>query len=152
MNRIVVLAAGLAALSTLPAAAANVEWRGAAVLTAVTGCGVDFAVGNTLPMRFRPSGLGDNGPNSKFALHQTFYSQAYIVSGRFPAALTTVNGGGLGAGYGAFAVAPKFKMTSVSPSTLAATTPSVAMVGEIQNFGDISGCKVTFRASGALKP
>lgn len=152
MNRIVVLAAGLAALSTLPAAAANIEWRGAAILTAVTGCGTDYAVGNSIPMRFRPSGLADNGSSSKFALHQTFFAQTYIVSGRFPAALTTVNGGALGAGYGTFAVAPKFKMTSVTPSTLAATTPSVAMVGEIQNFGDISGCKVTFRASGALKP
>lgn len=152
MNRILAITAGMLALSAVPAAAANVEWRGAAVLTAVTGCGTDYAVGNSIPIRYRPSGLGTNGTGSKFAFHQTFYAQAFMVSGRFPATLTTVNAGGTGAGWGAFAVAAKFKMTSITPSAYTATTPSLAFVGEIQNFEDVAGCNVSFRASAALKP
>lgn len=154
MNRILAITAGMLALSAVPATAATVEWRGAAVLTAVSGCGTDYAVGNSIPIRYRPSGLGTNGTGSKFAFHQTFYAQAFMISGRFPATLTTVSAGGTGAGSGSFATVAKFKMTSVTPSTptLNATTPSVALVGEIQNFGDLSGCNVSFRASGALKP
>lgn len=152
MNKIFAIASGLLALSVLPAAAANVEWRGAAILTAVTGCGTDYAVGNAIPIRYRPSGLGDNGANSKFAFHQTFYAQSFVVTGRFPATLTTVNAGGTGAGWGSFAVAAKFKMTSITPSSYTAATPSLAFVGEIQNFEDVAGCNVSFRASAALKP
>lgn len=152
MNKIFALATGLVALSVLPAAAANVEWRGAAILTAVTGCGTDYAVGNAIPMRYRASGLGDNGANSKFAVHQTFYAQSFVVTGRFPATATTVNAGGLGAGWGSFVVPAKVKMISISPTGYGATTPALTLVGEIQNFGEIAGCTVAFRAAGALKP
>jgi len=41
-------------------------------------------------------------------------------------------------------------MTSITPANYTATTPSLALVGEIQNFKDISGCNVSFRASATL--
>lgn len=142
----------LATVSAAPALAQTVEWRGVAVLTAVTGCGTDYQVTNAIPFRYRPSGIGSNGTKSKFAVHQTFFAQSFVVNGRFPTTLTTVSSGALGAGWGAFTTAAKFRMTSITPANYTATTPSLAFVGEIQNFEDTAGCNVKFRASAALRP
>lgn len=153
MIRISGAAAAVLLASVATASATTVEWRGVAVVTATTAaCGTDYSVGNAIPMRYRPSGLLDNGSYTRFAFHQTFYAQSYPISGRFPLkTFAAVDAGGVGSGWGSFATKANFKMMSIVPATYTEKTPSLAFVGVIQNFGDLAGCTVAFRASAALK-
>lgn len=153
MKKIIALAASLVAVTSVPALAQTIEWRGVAIiLSTTTACANDYAVGNSIPMRYRPSGIGSNGSNSKFAFHQTFYAQSFVTSsGRFATSTAAVvNAGSLGAGWGGFTNTAKMRLT-VTPSNHSATTASLAFAGQIQNFGDISGCTISFRSSAALK-
>lgn len=125
-------------------------WLGGAVLTSVTGCGTNYRVGEPIPMRYYPANLAGNDGYSKIAFHSTYYAQSFAYNGKFPNVLTAVIGGRTVSGTGAFSVTPKLKMTSITPANYTATTPSLALVGEIQNFKDISGCNVSFRASATL--
>jgi hypothetical protein len=153
MNKIFFAALALAA-STVSATAATVEWRGIAILTTVsTQCGSDYEVGNAIPIRYRPSGLGTNGTKSRLAFHQTFYSQSYnTTSGRFATgAVATVDAGSLGAGYGSFTNVAKVKLV-VTPQWPTTTTATLAFTGDIQNFVDLAGCNVSFRAAATLRP
>jgi len=145
------LTAVLLAASVTPSVAGIVEWRGAAVLTAVSGCGTDWLAGNSIPFRYRPSGIPGNDTSSKFGFHQTFFAHAYQHSGRFPKTMVAVDAVYISAYGGLFATPAKFQMTSITPAAYTATTPSLAFVGSIENFGNTAGCNVSFRASGALK-
>ena len=154
MTRFITTTAVLLLASVIPCQAAKVEWRGAAMLvTATTACGTEYMVGQAIPIRYRPSGLGDNGTKSSIAFHQNFYGQAFPVDGRFTTnTLTSVAAGQVGANWGAFTNQAKVNIFGISPASYNETTVTLSIFGLIQNFGDVSGCNVSFRSAVSLKP
>lgn len=141
-----------AVIMATPAAAANVEWRGdVVVLTASSAC--SGYAGNFLRVRYRPSGMGSNGANSKLAFHESWFAHSYKISGRFANSYKTVDAGVLGAGWGSFAddgITAQVALTT--PSSYNASTLVLAVSGGVKNFADTSGCNVTFRGSVSLMP
>ena len=149
-NKFVFLTMFLSAstITAMPARAANVEWRGHVLVKTASAACATYA-GAIVPVRFRPSGLGDNGANSKFAFHENWFAHAYKIAGRFATTYKAVAAGSVGAGWGSFAddgITAQVALT-VTPTNYAATTASLALSGGIRNFGDTSGCNVTFAGS-----
>ncbi len=152
MIRKITLAAALLTVSASAAFADTVEWRGAAMLTLVgSSCSASYSVGDAIPVRFRPSGLGTNGTKSVIAFHQTWYAQSFATDGRFSTSLADVRGGHVGAGWGAFDNTARLKL-SVSPSTFTASNTNLTMTGSVSNFADITGCTAYFRAAVTQRP
>ena len=146
-----------------PAAAPAVStgvpvYQGTAFVTAVTSaCATNFGVGDYYTMLFRQ--LVESG-NTSYGGGIAFFSPrsavAYVMPANKPLnggkqSQTSVNAHGESSKVGPFSYTGGFNLT-ISPATLAASTPNVTITGTVTNFFNYSGCTVTIRAALALRP
>ena len=145
----------LTAMSITSASAATVEFRGGGFLTNPTPeCIADgWGQSNYENVRFRPPNLGDNGPQTRLAIHSLFSAESYVLaSGNLNANFKNVQGGGTFAATGLYGNQAKVRVTFKQPATITATTKDIIIAGQIQTIGDVAGCQMDFRFSLTLKP
>ncbi|MEJ8574933.1 hypothetical protein [Microbaculum marinum] len=143
-----------AVLLASPASAATEEWRGGVYLTAETpACAEDgYQDREYVNVRYRPKGLGDNGPDSRISFfHPLFFATSYRRTGNFTKSYKPVQGGGMSASVWAFENTPRLKLKQ-SPARLKPSTPSVYITGVIRNYGDYVGCTMSFEGSLTKRP
>lgn len=125
------------------AAAAKVRWVGLFYVDAVSAkCPSDY-VGKTWQAKFRPSGLGDNGPTTAISLFHPNGALNWRGKGRIGAAWKKV------ASYSIYDtendIGPvRMRFTEQSPSTLKASTRFITIRGQVEDFDEYAGCTVTF--------
>ncbi len=149
MRKFVIAALVLA--SSVVAAEARTEWRGAGRLVALNQTCIDvgWTKGAKANLRFRPSGISDNGNMSQFATHLPYFAFGVRRTGRFGSALRGVQAFGVAAGgYGPIRGA-RFRFVSISPADFTADTPAITVVAEFTNYGGDAGC--TLRWKGRIR-
>lgn len=138
-----------------PASAATVEWRGGGYLTSASQACLDdgYLPTEYVSVRFRPRGLGDNGPNTKISFfHPLFFATSYVrMNGNFAKSFKPVVSGGVGGGPYVIDKGAKLKAT-MTPSSVKAGTQTVRIVGEIRYYGGTVGCNMTFDVNLTKRP
>lgn len=138
-----------------PAAAATHEWRGGGFITPLTqGCADDGWSGpEYASARFRPKGLGDNGPNERISFfHPLFFATSYVrENAKFAKSFKPVIQGGVGSGPYIQPTGAKLKATK-TPSNVKAGTETVRLVGEIKNYGAAPNCTMAFDVTLTKRP
>lgn len=83
MQRTLALAAiGLTAALAAPAQAQQVRFIGAIVISGSSGTCTDYdPTGDAALARFRPAGIGSNGPDSSFSIFYRSGSYGYMLPG-----------------------------------------------------------------------
>jgi hypothetical protein len=144
---------GVVALSAAvtPASAAEVEFRGGGYIEDFTSaCAAD---GYTDPVYvnaiYRPRKLGSNGASTRFSFFfPSYYAASYeLPKGKLGAAYKKVVGGATGTATSFFIVKPRMRILSKAPGRVKASTNSVSVTGQIDNFDGVSNCTATFRLS-----
>jgi len=147
MKRVVLSLAAVAASAAAPAAAETVFVGGATIRTVTTQCGSAATVGDYGRLIYRPASPGlDNGADSYLAF--VFNRAAYAMTVPNNTFRINVNYAGQGVG-STLNVSTKtggITQWTLSPATLAATTPSTTLTATLANFWAITGCTVTFNA------
>lgn len=127
-----------------------VEFRGFGYLQNFTaGCADTGWVGTPqFNVRYRPSGVGSNGPSSRLSFFDRFYAFSLrLQDGRFNRTWQQVDAGGTGSTTFQWENPASVRVTRHAPSSIGATTPQVRLVGQIRNFDGVVGCNVTFEAT-----
>ena len=144
--------AALAVALAAPAAAAEVEFRGAFCITTVNAActAVGWVTGCNVNFRFSPRNLGDNGGQTRLSLFDGFLSANYTMASGSPngATLKPVAGTRFGRGVSEFNSQWKITSQQPAPATLLATSTSVTFSGTITGFDNIAGCQISFKAAG----
>ncbi len=159
MNRWSVWCATFAALTlgALPAAAEAIQFRGEmGVASASTACGIlpYIEQGNLFRAVYKPAGLGSNGPSSALSLQITFpdilVSSFTLADGKFGPATQSVAAVQVEPSpEGSYEVenyTAQLRVPEQNPATLTDATKLVALRMQIQQFGNVAGCTVTFRS------
>ncbi|WP_237153387.1 hypothetical protein [Oryzibacter oryziterrae] len=149
-----VFLAALGGLSVASAHAAVVEFRGAICLTSkTTACTADgWDVGDCFTMRYSPRNLGTNGPSTEFTLLGPAFADNYELATGSLVGTTFKAVKGTHVGRTGYAFSPTMKITKQTPATPTATSPTLAILGNITNFGDTTGCTIGFSATGVNRP
>lgn len=152
MKRLICAALALSAVSE--PALAKVTWRGSMCITAVSSsCPAGDWQLTCYNMAYRPPNVSDNGPSTRFA----------FGDGNFRYGMGLASGSLIGTTYRAvsqtsvttFGYSPQnvtMRFTTHNPTTLTTTSPTVYIVGNINNTDGHAGCNLTFRATGVLAP
>ncbi len=140
---------------TTSASAQLVEWRGIAYVTNFTSaCSERGWSGNPqFNIRFRPSGLGENGTWSGLSFFNPWYAFGfYQPTGRFDRTWRAVDAGATGnTNYTWENVRIRILTQSPNNTALRATTPQVRMIGEIRGFETMPDCTASFEATMMLR-
>lgn len=143
--------AAMVLLLSVAAAEARTEWRGPGKLIDINQTCIDvgWTKGAKANLRFRPSGMSDNGNRSQFATHLAYFAFGASRDGRFSGALRGVQAFGVAAGGYGPVPGTKFRFVSFSPANFTETTPKITVVAEFTNYGGDIGCTARWR--GTLK-
>jgi hypothetical protein len=141
--------AGLMAAVLAGPAAADARWQGRFLIKAKAGSCPNYdPVGFRALVRFRPGHVGENGPDSSFALFERRYTQSYLLRAggtpkKFDRFFRKVEA--VSTGDRAFRVPnPVYvRFTSVSPA-ITPTAPFLHIAGQIRGFDEMPNCIVTF--------
>jgi hypothetical protein len=149
MLKVATLAAAFLSMAVSAASAQTVEFRGGGFLTNPTAACANAGLPEVLYVstRYRPPTLGDNGPETRFAVFQPlFLASSYsLASGNLNPTLKNVQGGLTGIGTAAFDA--KMSMASRTPTTVSLSTQSVVMSGKIRNYADNTNCTYDYDVS-----
>jgi hypothetical protein len=152
------VAALLAILMLAPAAAQaqRVEWRGFAYLYDFTEACAEYGWGGRIQMnvRYRPSGLADNGTSSRLSFFDDFYAFGLVLdNGAFSRRWQSVGAAGLGSSPYVWPDNVRLRVPVHQPRVdrLSASTPQVRLAGQIRNFDELRGCDVSFDATMLLR-
>jgi hypothetical protein len=144
--------AAILGLTATSAMAAKVEFRGALCLTSVnpTCLAEGWNTGCYSGSGYSPRNLGDNGPQTRLSLFSMFFAENYTLESGNLVGDTFRTVAGTGVGRGGFTFTSQMKITSQSPaaSKLTETTPSVTIIGSINDFDGTPGCNIEFTAAG----
>ena len=124
--------------------AVQYRWLGDLTYTYQTASCIDRVVGDHLIARFRPSGLGANGPNSHISMFYSNYAQGFRVVGPFTPAWKQAQGQDIGAGFGTYPPATYVRFLTQSPAVIAPNTNIITATGSIFNFDYTVNCTVNF--------
>lgn len=134
------------------AQAGRVDFAGRFHMTAQNAACVSFGDGiQPADFRYRPPNLGTNGTATKLTVIEGWGAENWqIASGSLiGTSWVTVTDTGIAGGAGQ--ITTKMRIRSQVPATLTATTPSVTIIGDIQNFQEDTGCTISFVATGYLQ-
>ncbi len=147
-RRSAIVGALLLLSATVPAAAEEVEYRGAGYLQNFTpACApkgyVDPVFVNAI---YRPRLLGTNGASTRLSFFiPPFYATSYeLPKGKLGDRFRRVVGGATGTATEFFATKPRMRITERTPDRVKPKTTSVTLAGQIDNFDGIKGCKADF--------
>jgi hypothetical protein len=150
MKRVMFAGLGLAMMIST-ASAARVEFVGAMnILAITTACTTaqETAVNQIYHMRYNPPNLGVVDSRTSLSFHDQGGSQNYTLPTGSLIGTTFQTVAGTGIYRYAFTYSTTMRITSQVPSTLTTATNSVTLVGNINDFDDVAGCNVQFRAAG----
>lgn len=151
MNRVSAIAMALFMIVS-PAAAAEIEFRGALCITSITPtCSLPgWVVGCHVNFRFAPRFLGDNGDATRLSVFDGFLASNYTMASGSPYGnnLRNVAGTRFGRSVSTFNSQWRFTSQSPNPGTLTATSPAVTFSGTVTTWDNIADCQVTFKGSG----
>ena len=132
------------------AEAARFRWWGHFEIYAKSGTCPDYdPIGTRGFAWFRPELAGsDNGAGSKLIFRQDLWTKGYrIPTGLFTTAFKQAETIYIGDNWGPDDTAiAQVRFITQAPPTLATTTVSIIITGQIKNFDFMPGCVVTFRA------
>ena|SRR5437868_1210451 len=143
------LALGLMASN---AVAGVVEFRGGfCLLTVTTSCAsASWNVGDCLLLRYSPPNLGTNGPTTEVSVLGQSFGDSYSLASGSLVGTTYKTVAGVHVGRQGYGFTSNMRITS--QSSVSATSKSVTLAGNIQNFDDATGCDVGFQASATNRP
>lgn len=147
------LASAVLLALAVPASAQTVQWRGGTFITGITpGCTPDWAVGDYFNTRYRHPGIGGS-TQVGFSFLQPFNAQNFSVNPPVNATFKSVAFAGIvGGGMSFYPTATtKLRITSQVPTTITAATQSIVFTGQVQGFGGLAACTVTFRSTVGLR-
>jgi hypothetical protein len=151
MYRFAVLAS-VVCLASSPSLAANVQFFGRFHFTAGNATCVAISdIQDPLFMRFAPPNLGTNGPQTRLTTIGRQTGDNWTLASGSLAGTTYKTVTATGMGFSAGQIVTKMRITSQVPATLTATTPSVILKGNVQNYAGDTGCTIGFTAVGYLK-
>ena len=151
MYRFAMLASAVC-LASSPALTANVQFFGRFHFTA--GNATCVAIGDIqdpLFMRFAPPNLGTNGPQTRLTTIGRQTGDNWTLASGTLVGTTYKNVTSTGMGFSAGQFTTKMRITSQVPAVLTATTPSVIIKGNVQNYAGDTSCTIGFTAVGYLK-
>jgi len=146
-----IVIAGLVLLTSVAAAQARVEWRGTGKIVKLTQACIDDGWAKKIKgnLRFRPSGLSDNGDRSGFSTILSYNAFGVRLTGKFDGKLRKVDAYGISAGGWGPVKKAKFRFASIKPSTYNENTKKLKVVAEFTEYGGTPGC--TMQWKGTLK-
>jgi len=142
-------AASQSAARSVNIAARPVEWRGIASITNFTSACERHGFIGTLSgqLRYRPSGLGSNGPDSSLSFFLTDYALNLTrVNGRFTSSFLNVQSTGVHGATWTYR-STRVRLTTHSPASIAVNTAILRLVGQIENIQDLTGCNGDIEAT-----
>lgn len=147
------LAAAVFAIGTASASAAT-EFRGSLCITKTNAaCSAGgWGVGDCLLMRFSPPNVGTNGPKTELSLFGQAFADNYSLASGTLIGTTMKPVSAVHIGREGYAFSTTARFTLQTPKVPTTTTESILIRGSIANFGDTTGCTVTFRATGVNRP
>lgn len=144
-RKLAILLAALVA-STGAVEAAEVQFIGGLnVLTQTQQC-TGARVGGIYVARYRPAGIGSNGPHSDFNLYRVDFAEGHrLLNGTFDSSFKGVQAVVVGGGSGSLS---GVKIAFSKQTTVKANSTNVYIEGDIKNFSGDPGCNVSFNFSG----
>jgi hypothetical protein len=111
----------------------------------------EVGVNDIYRFRYNPPGLGGSYAGTRFTLFDEGGAQNYDYPSGSLVGTTfqTVKGAGIYRSAYTWTTS-KMRFTKQTPATLALTTKTVILTGDIQNFDDVAGCTVHFTGAGAF--
>jgi hypothetical protein len=103
-------------------------------------------VGEHYVARFRPAGLGTNGPNTTLSFLTNGYAMNYTrLDGLYDPVYVLVEAKAIGTGFGTFPAYVKF--VNQEPAVISSTTRFINVTGQIHGYDYTPGCIIRFRMS-----
>ena len=145
------IVAALVFATSIATAQARTEWQGTGKIKDLNQVCLDvgWRKGSDVNLRYRPSGMSDNGKLSGFSVFYPYHAYGVTAKGRFTGALRKVRALGIAAGGYGPDKGTRFRFVSIKPSNYDETTNTLSVTAEFINYGGDKGC--TMRLKGKLK-
>ncbi len=134
--------------------AATIEFDGGLCLTAANAAcnAAGWSAGGCFSTRFSAPNIGTNGPQTQLSIFSGTFSLGFVLQSGTLIGTTfkQVDVTKVARAGGTFQSQMRF--TTQSPAAPKATTNFINMVGDVNNWDDVAGCTVSFRAAAPRRP